>query len=308
MPAFLLGSKSLLDERETHNEQLDMQLQLRFSQSHEADRMARNIVLNLKSRERQVAPLIDILLSLTLDVFVDKTLVIFHDSEFLTVTVVTDFLLAKLSIPAIIIDVSDASLLQTNWLDKYNDACFVHIILFSSVSVVESFAEELPERIWTPNHLLLVNLDTSVNASRLLANENFHYSPFLSQLQPDSRSGMTRYRILTYESFRPHNRITSHGVYSSDRPQTFATVFPDRFRSFYGYNLHLASWIDDFPYLVPGPTVQEAYGMCFNMLNEISRRLDFSFTIYKQPNDGLWGEKINDSWVGMIGQLWRRER
>nr|XP_053646462.1 glutamate receptor ionotropic, kainate 5-like [Cherax quadricarinatus] len=238
----------------------------------------------------------------------NKIPIVLHDSEDLSVSILEHYFQGSQSLFLVVLDITDAALLKASWLGKYNDPAFVHVILFNSVSVVEAFVEGLPERVWTPYYLLLVNTNSSVNGSRLLALKKFNYSPFLSLLQPNIVETYTNYHILTHEMFHPRHKILSHGTFSLDEPHTFATVFPDRFKSFYGYNLQLASWINDFPYLVPGPTPQETYGMGANMLNEISRRLNFSVTYYPEPEDQLWGEMVNGSWVGMVGQIWRRER
>ena len=44
------------------------------------------------------------------------------------------------------------------------------------------------------------------------------------------------------------------------------------------------------------------------MLREMSDRLNFSYHLQDQPPDGFWGELINGSWVGMLGQVVRQEK
>ncbi|CAG2205591.1 unnamed protein product [Mytilus edulis] len=47
-------------------------------------------------------------------------------------------------------------------------------------------------------------------------------------------------------------------------------------------------------------------GLCIDLLNELSRDLNFTYQIVTSP-DGEWGRFVNKSWTGMIGQLERRE-
>lgn len=44
------------------------------------------------------------------------------------------------------------------------------------------------------------------------------------------------------------------------------------------------------------------------MLSELSGRLNFSYHLQDLPPDGYWGELINGSWVGMLGQVVRQEK
>ncbi|XP_069167029.1 uncharacterized protein [Procambarus clarkii] len=240
----------------------------------------------------------NILLSLMSTTLKDQNPVFLHDAELESIGVLERYLEESPGPPAVILDISDAALLKAPWLGKYNDARFVHIILLSSERVINHFVEEAPERLWTPNTLLLVDVNASVNATRLLAQASFSYSPFLSLLQPCNKNDAACYYILTYETFHPDNKITFHGIYNAIKPQTFRSVFPDRFKSFYGHNLQLASWADDFPYLVPGATLHKTYGIGVNMLNEISRKLNFSYEFDNEAK-ASWGELVNGSWIGM---------
>ncbi|XP_042205177.1 uncharacterized protein LOC121854567, partial [Homarus americanus] len=277
---------------------------LKFPQEQQSVSVATSVTGNTESQENLSK---QILLSLTLNIPSDKIPVILHDSEAQSVNVLDHFLRASLGLSAVIINISGGVLPIVEWLDEYNDGYFVHIIIFSSVSVVESFVEGLPELVWTPDHLLLINVDESVNATHLLAQEKFSHSLYLSLLQPHNRMGAGHYLILTLETFRPLNKITSHGIYSVTKPRAFSEVFPDRFQSFYGYKIQLASWPDDFPYLIPGPTLEKTYGMCVNMLNEISAKLNFSY-VFDSEAEASWGELVNGSWIGMVGQVSRKEK
>ena len=46
--------------------------------------------------------------------------------------------------------------------------------------------------------------------------------------------------------------------------------------------------------------------MIFEVLNQISYKLNFSYTI-REPSDGLWGSEVNGKWNGMIKQVIDKE-
>lgn len=234
--------------------------------------------------------------------------VLFHDSEPLATDLLQEFLAKEEGqFPAVVIDLSRDDLLQSEWLRRYNDECFVHVVLFSSVEIVNAFAEELPELIWTPAFLLLLNLNPGQSAAHLLTHRTLNHSPFLTLLQPDVTRGSFRFNILTYNPFGDKVDFTGHTYPDFSRLQ-FVDVFPDRFGSFHGVNLQLASWADDFPYLVPQDTLEETTGIAIYMLKEIGSKLNFTYTVYQTPEDHWWGDFFNGSWRGMIGELWRREK
>lgn len=52
----------------------------------------------------------------------------------------------------------------------------------------------------------------------------------------------------------------------------------------------------------------EVQGLAKLMLDELARHLHFTYHLQEEPPDGYWGELINDTWMGMAGQLVRGEK
>ena len=48
--------------------------------------------------------------------------------------------------------------------------------------------------------------------------------------------------------------------------------------------------------------------MTYLLLSDLSNRLNFSFTLQENPPDWHWGDLINGTWTGMIGQIYRQEK
>lgn len=207
-------------------------------------------------------------------------LIIFHDSHRHTMDDLDDLLHGKVAVPLILLDMASLDLPERPFLGDYNDGFDIHILFFRNIEVVKDFADSLPERLWAPSHLLLVNANLTANAGPLLEHESFSRSPFLTLLQRDMRDSVSKFLILTHESFRVENKVVSRGIYGLHGNTTsFDTLFPDRFVSFYGYHFHLSSWVDDFPYTVEGETLEDAYGMCVYMLDAIAKRLNFTYQV-----------------------------
>ncbi|XP_076060173.1 glutamate receptor ionotropic, delta-1-like [Oratosquilla oratoria] len=96
-------------------------------------------------------------------------------------------------------------------------------------------------------------------------------------------------------------------TYDPHWPLDASALFPDRFDNFYNHHFRLASWIDDFPYLYYGKN-KTVLGMGPTMLDEMARRLHFSYELFELSVDGFWGELVNGTWRGMIGELVRKEK
>lgn len=271
---------------------------------HGGRREKRSVSRNSKN---EVGPSLQLMRVLISTVLRHKIPVFFHDSTPVATDLLQKFFAREDHFPAVVADLSADDLLSPDWLRSYNDECYVHVILFSSIEVVRAFAEQLPELTWTPALLLLLNLNTSVSADLLLPHRAFNHSPFLTLLQAAVTRGVFRFDIHTYNIFGDDIDYIGHTYPDFSRLQ-FGDVFPDRFESFHGVNLHLASWADDFPYLVPQDTLEETTGIGIYMLREIGSKLNFTYTVYQTPEDHWWGDFTNGSWRGMIGELWRREK
>ncbi|XP_064085120.1 uncharacterized protein LOC135200410 isoform X2 [Macrobrachium nipponense] len=242
----------------------------------------------------------------------DYNIILLHDDHPETQNAVSRLLKEESRSRLIIVNISDRKLADEVWMGHYNDGMDVHILFYSEVATVTTFADGMPHPVWAPDHLLLINAGGGdENATALLRHKAFSHSPYLTLLQEDRRiQSRTIYEILVYEAFRKGNKVIKRGSIRSpnDSTLTFDVLFPDRFESFHGHYFHLSSWVDDFPYMVKGKTLEDTHGMCIYMLDDIAGRLNFTYKVYELPEDHLWGDLHNGSWRGMIGEVWRGER
>lgn len=250
-----------------------------------------------------------LLTSLILNTLAGKSVVLFHDAQPVTLAIVHHLMAFDIQLPMLHLDLTHQSLVEADWMGVYNDGFYVHILLFQLMELVETFASMLTPRLWAPQYLLLISANSSTFTSPLLAHPRLNRSPFFSLLQPHDRLGTsTKYYIMFYESFRRGNKIRTRGFYRLGETHTIQEVFPDRFPHFYGHRFHVASWIDDFPYLKAFPGEVDVRGMCLSMLQEMARRLNFNYRLYDFPPDNKWGDFFNGSWRGLIGEVYREEK
>ncbi|KAK3874932.1 hypothetical protein Pcinc_020164 [Petrolisthes cinctipes] len=246
--------------------------------------------------------------SLVLHTLKDKQLVLYHDAQTIPLAVLNQ-LMTSVDIPGsvLVFDVTQTTLASQHWLGDYNDAMFVHILLFEDPLFLDQFTSFLTPKVWRPFYLLLVSLNTTF-PKYVLENSRFNRSPFLSLLQPSLRCDdpFSRYLIITYESFRKEDKVRTRGSFLPENTITLQDLFPDRFPNFHGHHFHLASFIADYPYL-HGDLDENVQGMCYRMLEEISHRLNFTFKVYDYPPDFKWGDFNNGTWSGMIGEVFREE-
>ncbi|KAK3850674.1 hypothetical protein Pcinc_042634 [Petrolisthes cinctipes] len=247
--------------------------------------------------------------SLVLHTLKDKQLVLYHDAQTIPLAVLNQ-LMTSVDIPGsvLVFDVTQTTLASQHWMGDYNDAMFVHILLFEDPLFLDQFTSSLTPKVWRPFYLLLVSLNTTF-PKFVLENSRFNRSPFLSLLQPSLRCDgpFSRYLIITYESFRKEDKVRTRGSFLPENTITLQDLFPDRFPNFHGHHFHLASFIADYPYL-HGDLDENVQGMCYRMLEEISHRLNFTFKVYDYPPDFKWGDFNNGTWSGMIGEVFREEK
>ncbi|XP_047471302.1 glutamate receptor ionotropic, delta-2-like [Penaeus chinensis] len=90
--------------------------------------------------------------------------------------------------------------------------------------------------------------------------------------------------------------------------QLFSTIdalFPERFQTFDGEVLHVASDYDDYPLIYETDDVD---GMNIRILKALGAWLNFTFTTTSVASDDLWGSLENGTWTGLLGDVYRGEK
>ncbi|KAK7045929.1 hypothetical protein SK128_008404 [Halocaridina rubra] len=62
--------------------------------------------------------------------------------------------------------------------------------------------------------------------------------------------GIPKYSLKTYNTFQENQSVLTSGTFDFDYDLSFQELFPERFIQFHGHLFHLASWDDDFPYML----------------------------------------------------------
>ncbi|XP_069998206.1 glutamate receptor ionotropic, kainate glr-3-like [Penaeus vannamei] len=184
------------------------------------------------------------------------------------------------------------------------------LLLFANASVCESFLGVSPWR-WLSGSLLLVSLEDAVGARELLAMTGGVRRSALAVAKPAASgagSGAASISLVTYLPYNPpRDRFLTKTVDLSGSATAPPDTFLERFSDFHGHHFQVASWIDDFPYLFYN-NEKRVVGIGLAMLGEIARRRNFTFHLQEIPPDGFWGELINGTWRGMLGQVVRGEK
>lgn len=164
--------------------------------------------------------------------------------------------------------------------------------------------------VWTPAMLLVVNVNASYDARPLLELPLIQRAISLALLEASDDKGTLEFLIYTS---RPFSRDPEGGrrmklFLGSWDNQLFSTIdalFPERFQTFGGEILHVASDYDDYPLIYEADDVD---GMNIRILKALGAWLNFTFTTTSVASDDLWGSLENGTWTGLLGDVYRGEK
>ncbi|XP_050730799.1 uncharacterized protein LOC127005730 [Eriocheir sinensis] len=172
---------------------------------------------------------------------------------------------------------------------------------------------------WRPSYLLLVDATSGVSPANLLREEAFSRVVHLALLRPlpQSSAPPAVYSLFPYARFISKvfhlsyiflGQVRRTGSWRAGTP--LHGLFADRFPNFEGCEFHLATWLDDHPYLYPEDDIigNDPDGLQVEVLNALGHVLNFTYTMTQQPPDDNWGTIENGSWTGMLGMVHRGEK
>ncbi|XP_053641760.1 glutamate receptor ionotropic, delta-1-like [Cherax quadricarinatus] len=166
-----------------------------------------------------------------------------------------------------------------------------------------------PPGRWSPSAVVLVSMSTHCHASYLLQTTLLQQTPSAALLCPKyhhniSRSSLT-YSVYSWRPYHPEKLVLlgEWGI----KFTVWGNLFQDRFSSLYGATLHVSSDQGDMPYVFryPDGTFD---GVGKRMTDTIGGWLGFNITMTRRASDKRWGELVNGTWVGMLGDIWRKEK
>lgn len=195
--------------------------------------------------------------------------------------------------------------LRAGWL--------IHVALLSSNATVFFEGLAATECNWQPLYLLLVN--TLGESPSVLTEEAFsriEHLALLSVQDPVSNSSISAF-IYSFFPFAHQAPVRRTGIWNSST--SLQHLFVDRFPSFEGYQFHVASWVDDYPYLylnsgrkeelleIRELQTGEAGGLQVEVLNSLGDAHNFTYTMTSRPEDWQWGELQDGAWTGLLGEV-----
>ncbi|KAG7172770.1 Glutamate receptor ionotropic, delta-2-like 17 [Homarus americanus] len=239
-----------------------------------------------------------------------RSLKVLHDSTIAAKDVLQRLLLGGIPMAVQVRDIINSPQDPGDHLEHFrrrgshNSDLDITILLFLDQDRVQSFLRARSSA-WVMGPLVLVSLHTTPFTRQVLVAAG-EVSRVVLLLPTFTSGGHLRYNMVTYFPYNPvgaryRTKLVERETLT--RHQLFLERFPD----FHGQLFHLASWIDDFPYLFYD-NEKKVVGIGQAMLQEIASRLNFTYHLQEIPPDEYWGELINGTWVGMLGQVVRKEK
>ncbi|XP_042223203.1 uncharacterized protein LOC121867344 [Homarus americanus] len=178
-----------------------------------------------------------------------SSLLFLNDGSFPAKQFLHDFLLTHTTAPVQLADMttwlSDEQTPSDYYQNNHNTEFSLTMIVFYNASLVGMLLASLPYG-WIHGPLQLLSLNIQENPRHLLveANTGRHLSLVQTQVLKDAR---LRYTLTTYLPFKPGTDRFCVQTLNPLEAMTRQHLVQDRFPSFHGHVLHLASWTDNFP-------------------------------------------------------------
>lgn len=201
---------------------------------------------------------------------------------------------------------------RPEWEDQLPPASVLRD-LCAVVLVTATWPEWLAEAgdRWAPATLLVFNVNSSWDATHLMEWPQIQLSTSLTLIEASYRKGSLVPIVYTSRPFSRNSRgrrlyKDSLGEWDAANFYTIDRLFPDRFQTFGGEVLHVASDLDDYPLIYEdGDTVD---GINIRILRSLGSWLNFTFTTTQKADDDNWGELENGTWNGLLGMVYRGEK
>ena len=189
-----------------------------------------------------------------------------------------------------------------------------------SVEMMILVTMEMPQWIngnldWYFDTALIINLNYNWNAKSLLENEFIQRTSKLALIELDKKGNEIRFEVFTSNNLKKGSDGSpltkqSLGFWNSDKFRSLDDIFLERFSSFHGETIYIASDFDDYPllYRVEDSESNERFGMNIKIMDVLGSWLNFYFNTTNTADDFNWGQKINGTWNGMLGMVHRKIR
>ena len=170
----------------------------------------------------------------------------------------------------------------------------------------------MPMLGWKSEHLFLFGLNvTYAQSGKFLTHEVIHRSKFITSFEKNGDKEFVKvYKVLPFVKNADISlKRKNVGPYRQNMFPSLSSLSPDGDYNLNNVVLEIASWCDDAPFIYENPSNPEkCEGLAVDILEIISKKLQFSYAIQLAPPDFNWGSKENGTWDGMLLQLINGEK
>ncbi|XP_047494446.1 glutamate receptor ionotropic, kainate glr-3-like [Penaeus chinensis] len=163
-----------------------------------------------------------------------------------------------------------------------------------------------PER-WSASSVVLVGTTLQCDPRALLQTALTQRTPAVAALclaKLGEQRNRLEFRVFTWRPLHPRRKLLPLGGWNASAFASWDQLFVDRFSSFGGVTLGVASDHDDMPFLF-NSSLTEWEGLGYRLLNTLAESYNFTYTLTPWASDRQWGNWENNSWTGMLGDLYR---
>ncbi|XP_068228133.1 uncharacterized protein [Palaemon carinicauda] len=249
----------------------------------------------------KVPPLADAILEIIENILTDEWIVLITEIQSPVLAVVLQSLHTSTERPLILLSPEDGWEEQLPPSSLLRGRCAVILIVSDSPTWLLDIGDE-----WSPSILLVVNANSSLQSEKLLAMPHIQRSPSLSLLEAPKANGPPT--VYTSRPFLRNARgkrlfLDLVGKWDINDFEVKEDLFPNRFRTFGGEVLHVASDLDDYPLIFEDG--EHLDGTNIRILDVLGDWLNFTYTTTIYAEDENWGELVNGSWNGLLGEVYR---
>ncbi|XP_069995008.1 uncharacterized protein [Penaeus vannamei] len=167
-----------------------------------------------------------------------------------------------------------------------------------------------PPRDWSVPSVLLIGLKQECDPRALLQTALAQRTPAVAALclaKLGEQRNKLEFRVFTWRPLHPRRKLLPLGGWNASRFASWDQLFVDRFSSFGGVTLHVASNTNEPPALFKTNSSQ-LDGLGYRILSTLAEKYNFNFTLTTTSSDGMWAENHKGVWKGMLGDVHRGEK
>lgn len=167
--------------------------------------------------------------------------------------------------------------------------------------------------LWNPDFVIMFSLDATMDTSDILGHKLIQRTKYIISIEPSQLSQYYLVYTIHHNIFaidEMTNEIVSKeliGRWNESNFKSKEDLFRSKDLNFEGAVLDLASFCDDFPFMYHDKN-GKCVGAGLDILDLLTTKLNFSYTVQDYPEDGMWGSFENGSWTGMLADLAYRNK